>query len=98
MSVSFDFSLKIWDLETGLTIRTLEGHSGLVHKVAVDGSRAVSVSEDRTLKVWDLDTGLTVASFCGDAPLLFCAIARNDLLVAADDTGRGYFLRLLEGC
>ena len=40
-------------------VRTLAGHSGGVHGVAVtaDGKRAVSASWDGTLKVWDLETG-----------------------------------------
>jgi hypothetical protein len=40
-------------------IRTLQGHSGRVHGVAVspDGRRAVSASSDNKLKVWDLESG-----------------------------------------
>ena len=43
----------------GALLRTLEGHAGRVHGVALtpDGQRAVSASNDRTLKVWDLATG-----------------------------------------
>lgn len=40
-------------------IRTLKGHAGCVHSVAItpDGRRAVSASRDKTLKVWDLISG-----------------------------------------
>ena len=43
----------------GQLLRTLEGHSGSVHAVAVtpDGKQAISASGDNTLKVWDLATG-----------------------------------------
>ena len=59
VSASLDKTLKVWDLEAGRELRTLEGHSALVTGVAVtaDGRRAVSASEDKTLKVWDLDSG-----------------------------------------
>ena len=59
VSASADNTLKVWDLETGRALRTLEGHSAWVHGVAVtpDGKRAVSASADSTLKVWDLETG-----------------------------------------
>ena len=51
-------ALKVWDLERGEELRTLEGHTGWVDGVAVtpDGRRAVSACDDRTLKVWDLET------------------------------------------
>ena len=35
ISVSNDRTLKLWDLETGEHIRTLEGHTGGVNAVAV---------------------------------------------------------------
>jgi WD40 repeat protein len=42
-----DGTLRLWDLESGQTIRTLKGHTDLVNAVAVtpDGRRAVSVPE-----------------------------------------------------
>jgi WD40 repeat protein len=52
-------TLKVWDLDTGRELRTLQGHSGGVNGVAIspDGRHAVSASYDNTLKVWDLETG-----------------------------------------
>ena len=59
VSASDDKTLKVWDLESGRELRTLEGHSAWVNGVAVtpDGRRAVSASGDKTLKVWDLESG-----------------------------------------
>ena len=53
-----------WDLESGQTIRTLEGHTCWVSAVAItpDGRRAVSGSEDRTLRLWDLESGKEIAT------------------------------------
>ena len=50
--------MKLWDLETGECLRTLEGRSDYMDMVAVGagGRRAVSMSEDHTLKLWDLET------------------------------------------
>jgi WD40 repeat protein len=60
-SASWDSTLKVWDLQSGRELHTLEGHSGLlsVNGVAMsaDGRRVVSASRDRTLKVWDLESG-----------------------------------------
>ncbi len=63
VSASEDRTLKVWDLETGQELRTLEGHGARVIGVAVtpDGRRVVSASWDNTLKVWDLETGQELA-------------------------------------
>ena len=58
---------KVWDLERGHALRTLEGHSCPVEGVALsaDGRRAVSASYDKTLKVWDLETGQALRTLEG---------------------------------
>ena len=60
VSASDDYTLRVWDLETGVCLRVLEGHTAAVRSVSVmpDGRRAVSGSEDKTLRVWDLGTGV----------------------------------------
>ena len=59
VSASYDFTLKVWDMESGRELRTIMGHSGVPLGVAVseDGRQAVSSYTDGTLKVWDLETG-----------------------------------------
>ncbi len=58
VSTSWDGTLKVWDLQNGAELLTLEhtyfGASGVA--VASDGKRAVSAYPDGTLKVWDLET------------------------------------------
>ena len=34
VSGSFDTTLKVWDIETGECMATLEGHSGIVRRAA----------------------------------------------------------------
>ena len=67
VSGSDDRTLKVWDLEQGALLATLEGHGDGVWAVAVtpDGRRAVSGSDDRTLKVWDLEQGALLATLEG---------------------------------
>ena len=54
VSASKDTTLKIWEVENGRELRTLQGHTNVVYGVAMsaDGRLAVSASEDKTLKVW----------------------------------------------
>ena len=60
-----DWTLKLWNLESGKCLRKFEGHTGIVEAVAVlpDGRRAVSASLDKTLKLWDLQTGKCLRTF-----------------------------------
>ncbi|HEY9694275.1 MAG TPA: hypothetical protein V6D15_18895 [Oculatellaceae cyanobacterium] len=67
VSGSSDFTLKVWDLQTGKEISTLNGHNAWVRAVAItpDGKSAVSGSSDNTLKVWDLQTGKEISTLTG---------------------------------
>jgi WD40 repeat protein len=67
LSGSWDNTLRLWDLATGETLRTLEGHTSPVNAVAVlaDGRRALSGSYENTLRLWDLATGETLRTLNG---------------------------------
>jgi WD40 repeat protein len=64
---SDDKTVRVWDLDTGACLRTLQGHTGSVWSVALhaDGRRAVTGSDDKTVRVWDLDTGACLGAWCG---------------------------------
>jgi len=57
----------VWDLKSGQTLHTLQGHTNLVNAVALssDGRRAISGSYDNTLRVWDLESGQTLHTLQG---------------------------------
>jgi WD40 repeat protein len=59
--------VKVWELESGRLLRSLEGHTGRVRAVAVspDGRFIVSGSEDGTVKVWELESGRLLRSLEG---------------------------------
>ena len=67
ISASSDQTLKIWDTDTGIELRTLTGHTGSVRGVAIapDGLTAISASDDNTLKIWDLASGSELRTLTG---------------------------------
>jgi WD40 repeat protein len=64
---SEDYTVRVWDLDTGACLRTLQGHTFYVSSVALhaDRRRAVSGSLDDTVRVWDLDTGACLRTLEG---------------------------------
>jgi WD40 repeat protein len=97
VSASYGKTLKLWDLATGSCVATLCGHSRSVNAVAItpSGKQAVSASEDNTLKLWDLATGEVLATFTRDGARHSCGMASDGVtVVAGDNSGRVYFLRL----
>ena len=59
LSGAADWTLRVWDLGTGRTVKTLTGHTGPILCVAftADSGLAISGSEDRSIRVWHLDDG-----------------------------------------
>jgi len=109
VSGSRDKTLRVWDLETGACLRTLEGHSDGVNSVSVsaDGRRAVSGSRDKTLRVWDLETGACLRTLEGHSDeVLSVSVSpdgrravsgSDDRTVRVWDLETGACLRTLEG-
>jgi WD40 repeat protein len=67
-------TVKIWDVQTGQPLQTLEGHNGDVYTVAFspddDGRWVASAGEDSAVKIWDSHTGTLVRSFRGHRGLV----------------------------
>jgi WD40 repeat protein/serine/threonine protein kinase/DNA-binding XRE family transcriptional regulator len=57
-----DYSLRVWEIETGVQVQVLKGHTNLVAAVEIspNGRQAISVSWDRTLRLWDLASGAEI--------------------------------------
>ncbi|KAH9171184.1 guanine nucleotide binding protein beta subunit [Lactarius sanguifluus] len=55
LSSSWDHTLRLWDLNTGLTTRRFVGHTSDVLSVSfsADNRQIVSGSRDRTIKLWN---------------------------------------------
>lgn len=91
-----DGTLKLWNVDTGETIRTFEGHDSYVPDAAFspDGRRIVSVSWDKAVRTWDATTGKELLTLGGHAEdLQGCAFlpdGQSLLVTSSDQTVRIY--------
>ena len=54
VSASLDDTIKVWDLNAGRCIGSLEGHTASVRALQVDDNILVTGSADATVRLWDL--------------------------------------------
>ncbi|KAI1431890.1 mitochondrial division protein [Xylaria sp. CBS 124048] len=54
VSASLDDSVKVWDLNAGRCIGSLEGHTASVRALQVEDNILVTGSADATVRLWDL--------------------------------------------
>lgn len=62
---SYDNTIKIWDIETGEEIRTLQGHDSGIRCLQFDDTKLISGSIDRTVKIWNWHTGECLSTLLG---------------------------------
>lgn len=79
-SASFDETVRVWDIATGRSRKTLLGHSARVYSAAFDltGTRLVTASADRTAIVWDVTTGEPLHILRGHNDNVRCAAFSPD--------------------
>jgi hypothetical protein len=67
ISTGADSLIKVWDPETGVAEKSMNGHLGQVYRLGPHPSEnlVVSASADRSAKIWDIDQGREVVSLVG---------------------------------
>ena len=65
-SGSVDTTIRIWNVASGITIKTLTGHTGDVKSLVVlpDGLLA-SGSYNNTIRIWNFTTGFNIKTLYG---------------------------------
>jgi WD40 repeat protein len=80
VSGSYDKTLRVWDLESGQTLRTRQGHTKSVTAVALtpDGLCGVSCSGERNLRVWDLESSEPLRTLQGHTNSVYAVALTPD--------------------
>ena len=90
-TASKDGTARIWDAETGAPRTRLEGHSGVVSRVAFSpsGGRVVTAGEDGTARIWDVETERQLAVLKGHQDWItsLAFTADGETIVTAGDDG-----------
>lgn len=85
VSGSWDYTIKIWDIETQELVQTLSEHSGWIKSIVFspDGKKLISGSADKTLKVWNWETGKVEKVFEHKSIIHAVAISPDGQLLAS---------------
>ncbi len=86
---SYDFKVKMWDIETGELKGTFE-HDNIITSISIsrDGRYLLTGSYDNTARFWDLDTHECIYSFSHENYINMVQISPNKkLLVTCSDDG-----------
>lgn len=106
---TYDWSVHLWDGQSGQKAHTLTGHTGPVFDAAFssDGRFALTASFDGTARLWDVETGRQIQVYRGhQGPVFKVAFDASEkkVLTGSDDkTARlwdaasGSLLRVLRG-
>jgi WD40 repeat protein len=64
-SSSADQTVRLWDMDTGLALKTLSVRTNWVNAVGFSprGKTLASSSADQIVTLWDVDTGLALNTF-----------------------------------
>ena len=77
-------TIKVWDIESGNEVYTLNGHSGQIKALAVTHNSRFLVSggDDKMVKIWDLETGKNIRTFTGHTEsILGIVVGLNDKFI-----------------
>ena len=79
-SVSWDNTIKLWDLKTNKEITTIECHNDWVWSVvfSLDETILASGSSDKTIKLWDVKTGKVIKIFTGHEDWVYSVVFSTD--------------------
>ncbi len=92
--------LKVWDLESGKCLKSLEGHRARIISIAAtaDGRQAMSSDSHHSIMVWSLESGQCLRSLEGVSPLaakvVLAGDGRRGIAIGEKNTAQFWDLKL----
>ncbi|KAF8163015.1 WD40-repeat-containing domain protein [Crassisporium funariophilum] len=92
---SYDRTVRVWNLETGVEFHCLKGHTRAVRALQFDEVKLITGSMDCTLKVWDWRRGKCIKTLNGHTEGVVCLNFDSNVLASGsvDSTIKVWNLR-----
>ncbi|KZT31932.1 WD40 repeat-like protein [Sistotremastrum suecicum HHB10207 ss-3] len=87
VSGSADGAVRMWDMRTGQSHRTLKGHTGPVTCLQFDEHHVVSGSLDKSIRIWDLRTSGTIDSLTYEGPVTSLQFDSRKIISCCGENG-----------
>ncbi|KAG0267015.1 Mitochondrial fission protein [Mortierella polycephala] len=89
-SGTIDGAIRMWDLRTGQSHRTLAGHTGPVTSLQFDEYHVVSGSVDRSVRIWDLRTSAIQEILQYDDPVRSLQFDASKVIIGSGESLKIY--------
>ncbi|EJD55043.1 WD40 repeat-like protein [Auricularia subglabra TFB-10046 SS5] len=93
VSGSGDSAVRMWDMRTGQSHRSLVGHTAPVTSVQFDELNIISGSLDKTIRIWDIRTGGVLETLQFDHPVTSLQFDTRKILACAGENGPSSYNR-----
>lgn len=95
-SGSGDATVRLWDVATGMVVRTLSGHSGAVHSLLFISNETLLAGSTREIKPWNVRTGRSEPELKTARPVYSMALSPDAKILAYATIGRVVLFDLAE--
>ncbi|KAJ3808207.1 WD40-repeat-containing domain protein [Lentinula aff. lateritia] len=79
---SYDRTVRVWNLETGVELHCLKGHTRAIRALQFDDVKLITGSMDMTLKVWDWRRGRCIRTLTGHTEGVVCLNFDSNVLAS----------------
>ncbi|KAG5645834.1 hypothetical protein DXG03_005175 [Asterophora parasitica] len=79
---SYDRTVRVWNMETGVELHCLKGHTRAVRALQFDDFKLITGSMDNTLKVWDWRRGKCIRTLSGHTDGVVCLNFDSNVLAS----------------